>query len=136
MSEAPTRNAADAGTCRPAGLYRRSVAWSIDAALLAPVALLLSWRWIAPAAGAWVESAGSLSWLTLNFGHSLAAFAPQHLALHDRCSGTRVVAGADAPPRWAPAWLGLLALATAGTTIRLANQAVRVMSAALEQALY
>lgn len=242
MSARALTNAADAGAHRAAGLYRRSVAWSIDAALLVPVALLLSWRWTAPAASAWVEkveavldhggralgaavidgapillwatsmlrdpqltgsiaeaeaaswalawpgglafallgalyhgagecsvwqgspgkrllglrvhdrhgqplmirhallrhAAGSLSWLTLNLGHALAALAPQHLALHDRCSGTRVVAGAGAGarPRWAPWWLGLLALATAGTAIWLANRAVQVMSAALEQALY
>lgn len=240
MSTPRLTQAADAGLDRPAGLYRRSVAWSIDAALLAPLALLLSWRWTAPAASEWAENvkmlldhggralgaaltsgapvpswaasmlhdpqltdriaavesttwalawpgvlafallgalyhgagecsawqgspgkrllglrvhdrhgqplmvghallrhgAGSLSWLTLNLGHALAALAPQHLALHDRCSGTRVVAGVGAPPRWALAWLGLLALATAGTATWLASRAVQVMSAALEQALY
>lgn len=240
MSAPRLPRAADAGPYQSAGLYRRSIAWSIDAALLAPVALLLSWRWTVPAASEWVEkveallghggralaaavisgapvpmwatsllhdpqltasiaaaeaaswalawpgmlafallgalyhgasecsawqgspgkrllglrvhdrhgqpllirlallrhAAGSLSWLTLNFGHALAALAPRHLALHDRCSGTRVVAGAGAPPRWALAWLGLLALATAGTATWLANRAVQVMSAALEQALY
>ena len=240
MSAQGLTNAANAGRYRPAGLYRRSVAWSIDAALLAPVALLVSWRWTAPAASGWVGDvealldhggqtlaaaviggapitgwatsmlrdpqlaasiaaiqaaswalvwpgvlafallgalyhgaseclawqgspgkrllglrvhdrhgqplgighallrhvAGLLSWLTLNLGHALAALAPQHLALHDRCSGTRVVACAGPPPRWALAWLGLLALATAGTAIWLANRALQVMSAALEQALY
>ena len=240
MSTPRLTQAVNAGLDRPAGLYRRSVAWSIDAAMLAPVALLLSWRWTAPAASVWIGAvealldhggralgaavtggasiplwvtsmlrdpqltasiaalqaaswalawpgvlafallgalyhgagersawqgspgkrllglrvhdrhgqtlairqsllrhvAGSLSWLTLNLGHALAALAPRHLALHDHCSGTRVVAGAGAPPRWAPVWLGLLALAAAGTASWLANRTVQVMSAALEQALY
>lgn len=55
--------------------------------------------------------AAGLSWLSLNLGHALAA-VPPHLALHDRLSGTRVVADAARPlPVWAKAWLALQALA-------------------------
>lgn len=62
-----------------------------------------------------------LSWLSLNLGHALAA-VPPHLALHDRLSGTRVVADAARPlPVWAKAWLALQALAgivAAGALLR------------------
>ena len=65
--------------------------------------------------------AAGLSWLSLNLGHALAA-VPPHLALHDRLSGTRVVADAARPlPVWAKAWLALQALAgivAAGALLR------------------
>jgi uncharacterized RDD family membrane protein YckC len=48
--------------------------------------------------------AAGLSWLTLNFGHAMAAFAP-HLALHDRISHTRVLATHASLPGWAKLWL-------------------------------
>lgn len=232
--------AADARSSWPAGLYRRSVAWSLDAVLLAPLVLLTSWRWIVPAAIDWVAQteallehgaralgaavvsgvplpllatallhdaplgasiaatqvaswalawpalvafallgaayhvaaesagwqgspgkrllglrvcdprgqplrtgrallrhvAGSLSWLTLNLGHALAALGPQHLALHDRCSGTRVLASTAAAPRWAAAWLGLVTMAVVVTMSWLLARGVQVMRAALELALY
>ena len=52
--------------------------------------------------------AGGASWLTLNGGHLLALRGPQHLALHDRLSATRVRATATAPlPGWARAWIAL-----------------------------
>ena len=35
--------------------------------------------------------AGTLSWLSLNVGHLMAALPPEHTALHDRLSGTRVL---------------------------------------------
>lgn len=224
-----------AGT-RRAGLCQRSVAWSIDAVLLAPVAWLLSRGWSAPApdlagharlllghaghalgaamaggttpdqlaatllrdteltraiaamqsaAWAWAwppvlafallgaayhatmersrwhgsigkrvlglrvldlhgrplrvgrallrHASGALSWLTFNIGHAFAALPPGHLALHDRCSGTQVLAASVAPPRWATAWLATLALIA---TTWLASNALDAMRVALEQALY
>lgn len=227
----------------PAAFATRGVAWSLDAALVAPLALLLAWRWLAPAAADWVagveallhhggralgeallagtplprltvallrdpvlvdavaatqaaswalawpaaaafalvgaayhavaecsaweatagkrllglrvrdrhgrrlrpgrallrHGAGALSWATLNLGHLLAASAPRHLALHDRCSGTRVVACARADarlPRWASAWLAGLAVAALAATAWLATAAAAIMRAALELALY
>ena len=50
--------------------------------------------------------AGSLSWLSLNAGHALAALPPQHRALHDYIAGAQVVLASPAPlPRWARTWL-------------------------------
>lgn len=58
--------------------------------------------------------AAGLSWLTLNLGHAMAAFAP-HLALHDRLSQTRVIGPRGALPAWAKGWLLLqIAAACAG----------------------
>ncbi|MGV8941115.1 MAG: RDD family protein [Lysobacter sp.] len=37
---------------RPAGFWQRSVAWSLDAALIAPWAVLLAWRLVSPPAHA------------------------------------------------------------------------------------
>lgn len=53
--------------------------------------------------------ASSLSWLSLNIGHAMAALPPKHLTLHDRISGTRIVPGhANASlPAWAWVWLVL-----------------------------
>ncbi len=57
-------------------------------------------------------AAAGLSWLTLNFGHAMAAFKP-HLALHDRLSHTRVLVEPEhaALPLWGRAWLLAQALA-------------------------
>ena len=51
--------------------------------------------------------ASSLSWLTLNIGHAMAALPPKHLTLHDRISDTRILRErADASlPAWAWGWL-------------------------------
>ena len=57
--------------------------------------------------------AGTLSWLSLNLGHLLAAVPPRRQALHDRIAGARVLQDPAAParlPAWAIAWLGLQAL--------------------------
>lgn len=56
--------------------------------------------------------AAGLSWASLNLGHALIALPP-HLALHDRLSGTRVLARDGDPrlPAWARAWLWLQATA-------------------------
>lgn len=54
------------------------------------------------------QAAGLLSWLSLNFGHALAAMPPRHQALHDRIAGTRVVRTHALPfPVWARAWLAM-----------------------------
>lgn len=49
--------------------------------------------------------AGTLSWLSFNLGHALAAVPPQHRALHDHIAGTQVLAPPAPLPRWARAWL-------------------------------
>lgn len=225
---------------RPAGFWQRSVAWSIDAALIAPLALLLAWPWLAAPAHAWAiqgrgllrltgrvmgdalatggpppppptavlaapglgeaiaavhaaswalawpallafavlgavyhvaaecspwqggigkrllglracdrqgrrlssgraarrHLAATLSWATLNVGHLMAASPPRHRALHDRCSGTRVLAVNVALPGWAWMWVGLLALAGLVATGMLAGAAAEIMRVAIEQALY
>ena len=54
---------------------------------------------------AWRFLAGTASWLTLNLGHALTALPPRRLALHDRLSGTRVLARRAGLPAWARAWL-------------------------------
>lgn len=45
----------------PAGFRRRSAAWTIDAILVAALATLATWQWIAPAAGRFVSTARALS---------------------------------------------------------------------------
>src|SRR5690606_1859524 len=40
---------------RPAGFWQRSVAWSIDATLIAPIAAWLGWPWISASGQAWIE---------------------------------------------------------------------------------
>lgn len=47
--------------------------------------------------------AASLSWLTLNLGHALAAWTPERRALHDYVAGTRVE-NADPTRPQMPAW--------------------------------
>lgn len=47
--------------------------------------------------------AGSLSWMSFNLGHALAAWSPDGRALHDMLAGTLVLAR-TALPRWAR-WL-------------------------------
>ncbi|RZA20353.1 MAG: hypothetical protein EOP93_06135 [Lysobacteraceae bacterium] len=81
--------------------------------------------------------AAGLSWLTLNIGHALAALPPDHLALHDRVSDTRVLrrTGSDRLPLWAKSWLvaQLLAMVVATAWGFLWLQAA--MQAAMQQAL-
>jgi len=59
------------------------------------------------------QAAGLASWITLNLGHLLAMFPPQHRALHDLIAGTRVLRADDAPrmPLLAKLWLWLQVLA-------------------------
>jgi uncharacterized RDD family membrane protein YckC len=81
--------------------------------------------------------AGAASWLTLNLGHALAALPPEHLALHDRIAGTRVLAGASATlPRWALPWLLAVAAAAIAATAWLAVAASRAMQAGVDRAFY
>jgi uncharacterized RDD family membrane protein YckC len=47
--------------------------------------------------------AASLSWLTMNLGHALAAWTPERRALHDYVAGTRVENADPAQPQM-PAW--------------------------------
>ena len=47
--------------------------------------------------------AASLSWLTLNLGHALAAWTPERRALHDYLAGTRVENADPAHPKM-PLW--------------------------------
>lgn len=59
------------------------------------------------------NAAGALSWLTLNFGHLMAAMPPDKRALHDVCAGARVsMAPSRRFPTWAWWWLALVLLAT------------------------
>ena len=80
--------------------------------------------------------AASLSWLSLNIGHALAALPPQ-LALHDRISDTRVLrrTASDRLPAWAKLWLSaqLLAAVVAVAWLFLWLQAA--MQAAMQQAI-
>lgn len=80
--------------------------------------------------------AAGLSWLTLNIGHALVAFPP-HLALHDRISGTRVIAARDRArmPPWAWAWLAMLAFALLVALVWGFVQLQALMQAAMQQAL-
>lgn len=84
-------------------------------------------------------AAGALSWLSLNLGHALAALPPEHAALHDRISGTRVVlapGAAERMPRWAVAWLALLAAALLLATAWGSMAMGAAMQAALDRALW
>lgn len=81
--------------------------------------------------------AGGASWLTLNLGHALAALPPEHLALHDRISGTRVVADRRAAlPGWAWPWLAAVAVAGLAAAAWLAVAANRAIEAGVERAFY
>src|SRR5690606_18162228 len=83
--------------------------------------------------------AGGLSWLSLNAGHALAAIGPDHLALHDRISGTRVLRAPGTPaglPGWARGWLFLLAAGLAAATAWGAAALAGALDAALDRALW
>lgn len=66
--------------------------------------------------------AATLSWITLNLGHALAAWTPQRLALHDYIAGTRVE-NVDpknhAMPIWGWVIIGIHALLFLGTVLML-----------------
>ena len=82
--------------------------------------------------------AGTLSWLSLNIGHMMAALPPSFTTLHDRISRTRVYRDAGTAarlPAWAGAWLAMLgaAMLLAGAWLAIAMSAG--LQAALERAL-
>lgn len=82
------------------------------------------------------QIAGLLSWLTLNLGHALAAIGPEHLALHDRLSSTRVVRSTAQPlPAWVRGWILVQAIAAALLTLLLFGRLAALAQAAVERAL-
>ncbi|MCD9029114.1 RDD family protein [Luteimonas sp. BDR2-5] len=82
------------------------------------------------------QAAGMLSWLSLNFGHALAALPPRHQALHDRIAGTRVVRVDTAPmPYAARLWLALQPPALFLLLALLMRHVDRVVNTALDATL-
>jgi len=79
--------------------------------------------------------AASLSWLSLNFGHAMAALPPRHLALHDRISDTRIVRErSDANlPAWAWGWLILQGAAALAAFLWLFIHIQTAMNAVMQQ---
>lgn len=66
--------------------------------------------------------AATLSWVTLNLGHALAAWTPQRRALHDYVAGTRVEhvdPKNTVMPLWAWVIIGIHALIFLGTILLL-----------------
>lgn len=78
--------------------------------------------------------AGTVSWLTLNIGHMMAASSPHHQALHDRIAGTRVVWRSDAR-RKVPVWGWGLVLIAGAVPLLVAVRAALSLSAAMQAAL-
>lgn len=78
--------------------------------------------------------AGSLSWVTLNVGHLIAARAPNHLALHDRIAHTRVQWRKDAAQK-VPAWGWLFVVIACVAPLVFAAWAVFSLSAAMQTAI-
>lgn len=81
--------------------------------------------------------ASSLSWLSLNIGHAMAAVPPTHLALHDRISDTRILRErSDAGlPAWAWGWLILQGAAALAACLWLFIRLQTTMNAAMQQML-
>lgn len=85
------------------------------------------------------HASGALSWLSLNLGHALAAWTRDKRALHDLLTGTNVFTTDDAAaamPRWALAWLWLIAIAMTLANVYVALQLAGLMRAALDHALF
>jgi uncharacterized RDD family membrane protein YckC len=85
------------------------------------------------------HGAGTLSWLTLNLGHALAAWTPQKRALHDYVAGTRVIVdGDDAPglPAWAKGWLLLQVVAALLFCAWLYLSMLGALRSSIDSALY
>ena len=78
--------------------------------------------------------AGTLSWLTLNIGHLLAARPPGHRALHDRIAGTRVAWREDASRR-VPGWGWLAIVIACVLPVVVAIWAAMSLSAAMQAAM-
>lgn len=81
--------------------------------------------------------AASLSWLSLNIGHAMAALPPEHLTLHDRISDTRVLRErTDAGlPAWAWGWLVLQGAAALAGFLWLFIRLQSAMYAAMQQVM-
>ena len=81
--------------------------------------------------------ASSLSWITLNIGHAMAAMPPKHLTLHDRISDTRILRerSDDHLPAWAWGWLILQAGAALAAFLWLFIQLQEMMNAAMQQVM-
>lgn len=79
--------------------------------------------------------AGAASWLSLNIGHLMAAVPPRHQALHDRLSGTRLLADQTRMPAWAIAWLALVGTLALALGAWWMATAMATMQVALERSL-
>lgn len=81
--------------------------------------------------------AASLSWLTLNVGHAMAALPPKHLTLHDRISDTRVLREREDArlPMWAWGWLVLQGAAALAAFLWLFIQIQTTMNAVMQQVM-
>ncbi|MEO5630133.1 MAG: RDD family protein [Thermomonas sp.] len=81
--------------------------------------------------------ASSLSWLSLNIGHAMAALPPKHLALHDRLSDTRVVRERNDArlPAWAWGWLILQGAASLAAFLWLFIRLQTAMNTAMQQVM-
>lgn len=81
--------------------------------------------------------ASSLSWLSLNLGHAMAALPPKHLTLHDRISDTRVLRErSDASlPAWAWGWLIVQGAASLAAFLWLFIQMQTAMNATMQQVM-
>lgn len=81
--------------------------------------------------------ASSLSWLSLNIGHAMAALPPRHLALHDRISDTRILRerSNDSLPAWAWGWLILQGAATLAAFLWIFIHVQTAMNAAMQQVM-
>lgn len=79
--------------------------------------------------------ASSLSWLSLNIGHVMAALPPRHLAMHDRISNTRILRERSAAslPAWAWVWLMLQGAAALAAFLWLFMRVQTATSAAMQQ---
>lgn len=81
--------------------------------------------------------ASSLSWLSLNIGHAMAALPPKHLALHDRLSDTRVLRerSDSGLPAWAWGWLILQGALTLAAFLWIFIHVQTAMNAAMQQVM-
>jgi uncharacterized RDD family membrane protein YckC len=77
--------------------------------------------------------AASLSWLSMNLGHALAAWTPERRALHDYIAGTRVENSDPAQPRM-PLW-GWLIIAAHALIFLLSIVAIVVVTWLAVQAM-
>ena len=77
--------------------------------------------------------AAGFSWLSLNIGHAMAAYPPQHRALHDYLAGTRVENADPARPQM-PIW-GWLVIGLHALLLLLGIVAVIVAMASVVEAI-